>query len=54
MRNWNYTIYSPEHVDVIWASPPCTVYSRALTPRAQHIYFQQVKLLKKHDNPLNT
>ena len=35
--NWDYTIYEPKHFDVIWASPPCTEYSRALTTRTRKI-----------------
>ena len=27
--DWDYTIYPVGHFDVIWASPPCTEYSRA-------------------------
>ena len=35
--NWDYTTYEPKHVDVIWASCPCTEYSRALTTRPRKI-----------------
>ena len=35
--NWDYHQYRPKHVDVIWASPPCTEYSRALTTRPRKI-----------------
>ena len=31
IMNWNYSVYEPGHFDVIWASPPCTEYSRANT-----------------------
>ena len=29
--NWDYFIFEPETFDVIWASPPCTEYSKAKT-----------------------
>ena len=29
IRNWDYTRLQPRIFDVIWASPPCTEYSRA-------------------------
>ena len=29
--DWDYTTYEPGNFDVIWASPPCTEYSRAKT-----------------------
>ena len=29
--HWDYRQFSPKHVDVIWASPPCTEDSQAKT-----------------------
>lgn len=29
MLEWDYTIFPPEHFDIIWCSPPCTEYSSA-------------------------
>ena len=31
IMDWDYKTFSPGAVDVIWASPPCTEYSRAKT-----------------------
>ena len=35
--NWDYKIYEPKHFHVIWASPPCTEYSKAMTRRTRNI-----------------
>ena len=31
IMNWDYTFFEPKSFDVIWASPPCTEYSRCKT-----------------------
>jgi len=37
IMNWDYKIFEPCSFDIIWASPPCTEYSRALTTRPRKI-----------------
>jgi site-specific DNA-cytosine methylase len=37
IMEWDYLQYPPKHFDVLWASPPCTEYSRALTTRPRNI-----------------
>ena len=36
IMDWNYQVYEPKQFDVIWASPPCTEYSRAKTTGVRH------------------
>ena len=31
IMDWDYTFFQPGDFDVIWASPPCTEYSRCKT-----------------------
>ena len=35
---WDYFIYEPKAFDVIWASPPCTEYSKAKTFGVRNLY----------------
>ena len=34
---WDYKQFQPKQFDIIWASPPCTEYSRAMTTRDRDI-----------------
>ena len=36
IRSWDYTTF-PGHFDMVWASPACTEYSRALTTRPRRL-----------------
>ena len=36
IRSWDYTTF-PGHFDMVWASPICTEYSRALTTRPRRL-----------------
>jgi hypothetical protein len=37
VRNWNYGKFAPNHFDIIWASPPCTEFSRLKTTGVRNI-----------------
>ena len=37
IRSWDYTLFSPGHFDMVWASPVCTEHSRALTMRPRRL-----------------
>ena len=37
IMDWDYKVYEPHHFHIIWASPPCTEYSRAKTVGERNI-----------------
>ena len=44
--NLDYKTYEPKHVDVIWASPPCTEYSLVKTTGTRNIQLANQMVLK--------
>ena len=50
--NWDYKKYEVKHFDFIWASPPCTEYSRAKTTgvrkldEANRIVLKTIEIIK--------
>ena len=42
IMDFDYEAFEPGTIDVIWASPPCTEYSRAKTIGTRNIAFANV------------
>ena len=57
IRSWDYALCPPGHFDMVWASPVCTEYSRALTMRPRRLEEGDVLVLRaveimEHFDPL--
>ena len=57
IRSWDYALFPPGHFDMVWASPVCTEYSRALTMRPRRLEEGDVLVLRaleimEHFDPL--
>ena len=44
--DFDYGAFEPEYFDVIWASPPCTEYSKAKTIGTRNIAFANVIVIQ--------
>ena len=56
IMTWDYEAYQPKYFDLIWASPPCTEYSRARTTGTRDLatankIVRQTLLIIRHLRP---